>query len=147
MSDGGSRFEASATRQGWARWEPLTGIAFVVCFIGSVVGSNALADGASDKDWVANYTGRTNQTQHLLTGILLVAAAICLLSFLTSLWTRIAEARRPALTSPLPLVAAGASAACIAVGGILMAGVSGSLLIGPMPMPGADVLRLTNDLG
>jgi uncharacterized membrane protein len=117
--------------QGWRRWEPLTGIAFVVLFIGSVIGSNALADGASDKDWVANYTGRAHQVQHFTTGILLLLAALCLLSFLTTLWTKIAEARRPVMVSPLPLVAAGVAAACIAVGGILMAGISGSLLIGP----------------
>jgi len=147
MSSVGIGVAGSLTTRGRPRWELLTGIAFVVLFVGSVVGSNALADGASDKAWVANYTGRTNQAQHLATGILLLLAALCLLSFLTSMWTRIAEARRPAIVNPLPLVAAGVSAACIAVGGILMAGISGSLLIGPMPMPGADVLRLTNDLG
>lgn len=147
MSSAEMAVASSLPARGRPRWELLTGIAFVVLFVGSVVGSNALADNASDKNWVANYTGRTNQAQHLATGILLLLAALCLLSFLTSVWTRIAEARQPAILNPLPLVAAGVSSACIAVGGILMAGISGSLLIGPIPMPGADLLRLSNDLG
>ena len=49
--------------------------------------------------------------------------------------------------SPLPLVAAAASAACICAGGVVMAFVSGVELIGSYPLPGADVLRLSNDLG
>src|SRR5579884_4057371 len=135
----------AATTQGWRRWEPLTGIAFVALFVGSVVASNVPALNSPDQDWVAAYTGGANQAQHVASGILLVLAGLCLLSFLTILWTRIA-ARRPGLLSPLPLVAAGVAAACIAVGGVLMAGISVSLLMGA-PVPSADLLRFGDAMG
>jgi len=67
------------------------------------------------------------------------------MTFLTSVWRKIAVTRPD--TSPLPLVAAGAASACIAAGGVLMASVSASELSGSYPLPGADVLRLTNDVG
>ena len=97
--------------------------------------------------WLAAYTGRGHQAQHLATGVLLVLAALSLMSLLNALWRRIAEAQRPAAISPLPLVAAGVSAACIAAGGVVMAYVSGGELIGTYPLPAVDILRLSNDLG
>ncbi len=131
-----------------ARWEPLTGIAFVVFFIGSVAASSPPKDNAPDSScWLAAYTGRGHQAQHLATGVLLVLAALSLMSLLNALWRRIAEAQRPAAISPPPLVAAGVSAACIAAGGVVMAYVSGGELIGTYPLPAVDILRLSNDLG
>jgi hypothetical protein len=49
--------------------------------------------------------------------------------------------------SPLPIVVAAVSAACIAAGGIAMGAVSGAELTGSYPLPGADILRFSNDLG
>ncbi len=138
---------AEAAPQGWRRWQPVSGIAFVLFFVGSVGASMPPAATESDQAWIANYTGSGSQLGHLATGICLVLAALSLMSFLTVLWTRIAAARRPEPLHPLPLVAAGASAACIAAGGVLMAGISGSLLIGRGPIPGADLLRFGNDMG
>lgn len=129
------------------RWQPLTAVAFVVCFVASVVVSSVPADNAPDLTWTRAYTGTANAREHLATGILLVLAALSLLSFLTLLSTRIAAARRPAAISPLPLVAAGVSAACISVGGVMMASISGSILIGSMHVPNADELRFANDTG
>jgi hypothetical protein len=137
---------ASASQQ-WRRWQPLSGIAFVVFFVASTMVSNVPAATDSDQAWIAAYTGAAYQLEHLTTGILLVLAAISLMSFLTVLWTRIAAARRPESLHPLPLVAAGASAACIAAGGVLMATISGSLLAGGGPIPGADLIRFGNDTG
>jgi hypothetical protein len=137
---------ASASQQ-WRRWQPLSGIAFVVFFVASVVVSNVPADSESDQAWIAAYTGTANQLGHLATGIFLVLAAISLMSFLTVLWTRIAAERRPEPLHPLPLVAAGASAACIAAGGVLMATISGSLLTGGGPVPGADLIRFGSEAG
>ncbi len=147
MGSGEASVESSVVIRSWRRWEPLTGIAFVAFFVGSVAASSPPAASAPDKDWVAAYADHTQQAQHLITGILLALAALCLMSFLTILWTRIAALRRPELLSPLPLVAAGASAACIAAGGVLMAGISASMLIGGLPEPGADLLRFGNDMG
>ena len=141
------RFSETANQRAEARWGPLTGIAFVVFFAASVVVSTVPADNASNKDWIAAYTGHSHAARHLATGILLVLAALSLMSFLTILWARIVTTRRPATTSALPLVAAGVSAACIAVGGVLMGGISGAMLTGSAPVPDADLLRVTNDLG
>ena len=83
---------------------------------------------------------------HLATGVLLVLAAISLMSFLTHLWTRIADARAPEAVSPLPIVAAGV------VGGVHRGrrrpdgGASRGVRCSTrQPLPGADVLRLGND--
>ena len=107
--------------------------------------SNPPADNASNARWIANYTGSSEQARHLLTGVLLVLAGLCLAAFFTALWRRIREVT-PSL-SPLPLVAAASSAACIAAGGVVMAFVSGGELLGKYPLPSAEVLRLSNDLG
>jgi hypothetical protein len=131
----------------WRRVAPYSGIAFVVFFIASVVVSNVPKDTASDHAWLAAYATHAKQAGHLATGVLLVLAALSLMTLLTHLWTQVAEARDPRAASPLPVVAAGVSAACIAVGGVLMAVASGSALLGSQPIPGADVLRLGNDAG
>lgn len=131
----------------WRRVAPYSGIAFVVFFIASVVVSSVPSDTASDHAWVAAYATHAKQAGHLATGVLLVLAALSLMTFLTHLWMRVAEAREYRAVSPLPVVAAGVSAACIAVGGILMATASGSALLYSQPIPGADLIRLGNDVG
>jgi hypothetical protein len=118
-----------------SRLAPLTGFAFVVFFIAGVTVSTAPSNSASGKTWIAAYTGHAHQAGHLATGILLVLAALSLMSFLTHVWTRGVAASRPRAASPLPIVAAGVSAGCIAVGGILMAGASGSALLYSSPAP------------
>ena len=125
--------------------EAWTGLAFPVLFLASVAISNPPADNASNARWIANYTGSSEQARHLMTGLLLVLAGLCLAAFFTALWRRIREVT-PSL-SPLPLVAAASSAACIAAGGVVMAFVSGGELLGKYPLPSAQVLRLSNDLG
>lgn len=124
----------------------LAGPAFAILFVASVVVSSPPANNASDATWIANYTGHGHEIQHVATGLLLVLAGLCLMTFLTTLWRCIAD-RRSEPTSPLALVAAGAAAACISAGGVLMATVSATELSGSYQLPGADVLRLTNDVG
>jgi hypothetical protein len=124
-----------------------SGIASVVFFLASIAVSNAPANTASDATWVAAYATSTDQEGHLATGVLLVLTALSLLVFLTHLWGRIAAVRQPQQLTPLPLVAAGVSAACIAVGGALMAVISGSTLLFSQPLPRADLLRFANDAG
>lgn len=125
--------------------EAWTGVAFPLLFLAGVLVSNPPADSASNAKWIADYTGRSEQARHLATGVLLVLAGLCLAAFLTALWRRIRDVA-PAI-SPLPLVAAATSAACIAAGGVVMAFVSGGELLGKYPLPSPDVLRLSNDLG
>lgn len=125
--------------------EAWTGIGFAVLFVASVVVSNPPADNASNATWIANYTGTAEQVRHLATGILLVLAGLCFAAFVTALWRRI-QAASPSI-GPLPLVTVAAAAGCMAAGGVVQAFVSGSELVGRYPLPGADILRLGNDLG
>jgi hypothetical protein len=105
------------------------------------------ADNAPDREWIAAYTSHAKQIGHLATRILLVLAALSLMTLLVTLWTRVAQARRPASLNPLPLVAAGVAAACISIGGVLMAGISGAMLTGSAPLPSVELLRFGNDIG
>ena len=129
------------------RTAPLSGVAFIALFAASVGISNVPANTAPNSAWVEAYATHSDQARHLATGVCLVLAALALATFLTHLWTRVADARRPDLVNPLPVVAAGISAACIAAGGIMMAAASGSTLLFSQPIPGAPLLRLGNDLG
>ena len=128
----------------YARWTPLSGIAFVVFFVAGVVASSPPSDSASDAKWVASYTGHGNQVGHVLTGVFLILAGLSFVSFVSVLWTRISEASRPAVVNPLPLVTAGVAAACIAAGGVLMAAAAGASLTGSSPVPGPDLLRFSD---
>lgn len=132
-----------------ARWAPLTGIAFVVFFLGAVVASSVPSDNASTAAWVAAYTGSGKQFGHEASGVLLVLAALSLMSFLVVLWSRIGALRPGERRTPVPVVAAGISAACIAVGGALMA--AGSTVTGTFAgtaaPAGATMVRFANDTG
>ena len=135
------------TRRDISRWEALSGLAFVVFFVGSVAASNPPANNAPDSRWIAAYTGHGNQAGHLATGLLLVLAGLSLLAFLTGIWQRMAAADGTRNLNPLPIVVAAVSASCIAAGGIVMGAISGAELTGSYPLPGADILRFSNDLG
>jgi hypothetical protein len=128
------------------RWAPLTGIATVVFFAISVIASSPPGTGASDTAWTAAYTG-SHDAGHIATGVCLVLSGLMFVLFAAELWRRITRRgladRRP---SPLPLVAAGVAAACMSVGGMLMAAPS-AVVSGGGPVPGADVLRLCNNTG
>src|SRR5579859_7859694 len=99
-----------------SRRAALAGPAFAVFFVVSVVASRPPSHNAADAKWIASHSGHGHQIQHVVTGVALVLAALSLMTFLTSLWRRIAD-RRSEPTSPLPLVAAAAAGACIAAGG------------------------------
>lgn len=129
------------------RADTLAGIGFIVFFVGGVVSSHPPADGAPNAQWVANYTGNGNLYSHVLSGVFLILAALCLMAFLTGMWQRVSSARPAGTTSPLPLVAAGVTATLMAFGGTLMAYIAGSELSGSYPLPSADLLRLSNGLG
>lgn len=123
------------------RWAPVSGILFPVFFVGSVVASNVPADSASDRAWLADYTGTRNVDGHLVTAYCLVLAGLSLTVFLATLWDRVrgAQGRTP---NVVPVVAAGVAGACMSVGGVLMGVVANSAL---RRYP--EVIRLGSDGG
>jgi hypothetical protein len=138
------RTNAHSTRPAAAsRWAPLTGVAFAVLFIASVAASSPPSDNASSATWIANYSG-SHRAGHVVTGICLVLAGLCLLSFVTSVWHRIAAATTERV-SPLPVAAAAVGAACMSVGGLLM-GAAVSVTHSGVPAD-ASLLRFCNDVG
>ena len=146
MSVAGASVVVSGTSRGWSRLAPWTAAGFVVFFIAGVVASSPPSDNASNARWVSDYATHSKQLGHIATGVFLVLAGLCLVSFLTQLWTRVAAARQAQSISPLPVVAAGVAAACMGVGGVLMAATS-AMVNGSAPMPSADLLRFGNDAG
>jgi hypothetical protein len=131
-----------AVRGGWRRWEPLTGIAFAVLFVAGWMIVNTPNDDTSNREWTNYFADRGHRAAVLVSAYMILVAGLCLLAFLTTLWTRIVSAQRTSAISPLGLVAAGVAVACIAVGGVAQAAVSGAMIFGNMPEPGADTLRL-----
>jgi hypothetical protein len=132
--------EAEATGAASRLW-PLSGLAAAVCFVGSVVASSPPKDSASNAKWIAAYTG-SHDAAHMLTGTLLVLSGLMFLVFIVTTWRRLTG---PGL-SPLPICAAAVTAACMGVGGVLMAAAS-IVVKGSHQVPSPDVLRLGNDVG
>jgi hypothetical protein len=141
-----AQFAVADRHRPLARWAPLTGFAFVVFFLASITVSSPPSDKASDAAWIANYTGHTHVAQHVATGVLLILAALSLLSFLSTTWTRIAGNRPLGSITPVPIVAAGVASACIAVGGVLMGAIAATVQ-GTGHTPDPDLLRFGNDVG
>jgi hypothetical protein len=133
-----------ATRSGWARREPLIGVAFVVLFVAGFATMNTPNADESNKKWVDFFASSGNQIALVVSAFLFVLAGLCLLWFLTMVWSRAAAARRPEAASPLPLLAAGAAAVSIAIGGVFNAVIAGAMIFGngKLPEPRADILRV-----
>lgn len=130
-----------------ARWEALAGLLFAVVFVAGVVASSPPNTNAPDAKWIADYSGHSNQVGHLSSGIALVVCGVALMIFITGLWRRIAARTPGGAPSPLPVIAAGAAAALFAAGGLIMGWISGTELGGQYPLPNADLLRQSNELG
>jgi hypothetical protein len=108
------------THRSWRRRESLSSLPFVALFLGAVGASSIPANNAPDRDWVAAYATHGQQARHVITGLCLISAALCLMTFLAMLWKTVAAARQPEQLSRVPLIAARVSAASIAVGGLFM---------------------------
>jgi hypothetical protein len=69
------------------------------------------------------------------------------MTFLVALWRRIAAVHPAELPSRLPVAAAATAAALMGAGGMVMGYISGGEILGHYPLPSADLLRMSNDLG
>lgn len=123
------------------RWAPLSGFAFAVFFVVSIVASNVPADGASDRTWLAAFS-QGHAAGHMVTAYSLDLAGLSLVVFLTTLWTRVLHARGGVVPSPVPLLAAAVAGACMAAGGVSMGVVSIHALRGY-----PEIIRLGTDGG
>jgi hypothetical protein len=134
---------ADSRRAGW-RWEPLTGIAFVVLFVAAVFILPTPNDDDPDKTWLAFYADHTHQVLSVVAAFMFVFAGLCLLAFLTCVWQRI-RARRPG-TSPLPLLTATMAAMGIALAGLVGATITGAMIFGSLKEPGVDALKVVEEM-
>ncbi|MGH3601102.1 MAG: hypothetical protein ACRDQH_12665 [Pseudonocardiaceae bacterium] len=127
-----------------SRFEPWVGFGFVVLyFIGMAALPNTPDENASDAKWLAFFANSGNRVGLVVSGFLLVLAALCLMSFITSVWCRV-RAASSGDPSPLPLLAAGVSAACIAIAGVMNAAVAGAMAFGHLHEPSAALLRFSD---
>jgi hypothetical protein len=139
------RAPASAPSGALLRWAPLTGILAIICFVVGVVASSPPGTSDSNAKWTAAYSG-SHDTGHILTGVALVISGLAFLAFSVGLWQRITEHAATGRFSALPIAASAVTAACMSVGGVLMAAPS-TVVGGGGPVPGPDVLRLCNNTG
>ena len=131
----------------WRRWEPLTGIAFIALFLVGLIINNSPNPDQSNAIWTSYFADKGHRVLVTISGFILVAAGLCLLAFLTTVWQRIAAARRPAVTSPVAVVAGAVAAAAVMIGGVAQAAVTGTMIFGNMAEPGPDTLRLAQSIG
>lgn len=128
------------------RWEPWAGFGFAVLyFFGMAALPNTPDDKASDSKWLAFYAADGHRATLILSAFVLVLAGLCLLSFVTGIWTRV-RSTRPEALNPLPVAAAAVSAACIGLAGVINATVAGAMVFGDGPEPPASVLRFSSDM-
>jgi hypothetical protein len=150
MADTAGIIDATAragTRSGPSRWAGVSGIAFVVLFLVSALMNSTPNGNDSDAKWTSYFASSSHRVTLLVAGFLLVIAALCLMVFFATLWTRVAETSRGRRTNPLAIVAAGTGAAGIAIGAVLSVGVAGGMIFGSLPEPSASILRVMDQLG
>jgi len=97
---------------GWARWWPLTGVAFVGLWIGAfaLLGDDA---GNSDSEILAYYAKDSNRHKHVAAFFMILAAGLFFIWFLSKLRERLARAEGGAHTHTALAYAAGIAAATL----------------------------------
>jgi hypothetical protein len=97
---------------GWARWWPLTGVAFVGLWVAAfaLIGDDA---GNTDSEILAYYTKDSNRTKHAVAFFLILAAGLFFLWFLSKLRERLAQVEGGAHTQTALAYGAGIAAATL----------------------------------
>jgi hypothetical protein len=124
----------------------LLGIGFSVLFFVAFMLNNSPDSNASNATWTRWFANSGHRTEQIESAFLFVIAALCLLSFLTHVWTRV-NGPGEGLRNPLPLLAATFGAVAIAIGGTAAAVVAGAMAFGSAPEPSPDVLRYADNVG
>lgn len=127
------------------------GLAFAVLYVGGLVISATPDYTAPDEEWASWFADSGNRTIQLVSLFALVAASLCFVVFLAGLVHRLGGLRSPDPWS-LVLVAAGVLfVAGTAVGAVGLNQISAAITFGggpdEYPIPGADVLRQSEQIG
>jgi hypothetical protein len=142
---------APPTTQGPNRWGAIAGLGFVVLFVvGFVLSGDTPEYDASNREWRRWFVDDGNRNLQVVSMFLMVLSAFALIGFLAVLTRRLRVTNRPELVN----TAIGAGlvlAAMIVVAGIAINQVSAAITFGggagEYPVPGADVLRQSEQLG
>jgi hypothetical protein len=97
---------------GWARWWPLTGVAFVGLWVGAfaLIGDDA---GNTDSEILAYYAKDSNRTKHAVAFFLILAAGLFFIWFLSKLRERLARVEGGTQTQTALAYGAGTVAATL----------------------------------
>jgi hypothetical protein len=134
---------------GWQRWIPLTGILFVILFVGAIFLVSLPGGDDSEQEVLDWYTDSGNRTSAVIGAYLLVIASLFLVVFVNHLRYVIQDAE-----GGTPLFATGAfaggvgAALCLIVAAMAFAAVPATVEFGDEPPPtSVDVPRALNSLG
>jgi hypothetical protein len=133
---------------GWTRWAPLGGIIFGVLFVAGFFVRGVTPDYEDIAEWEAFYTDSGNRMQHIISGYMMVVAALALLWFITGLVSRLRSdsaelggLRLGVLTSGIVFVTV------LLAGAVALTSVAGSVSFGGAEAPGADLAIQFEQLG
>jgi hypothetical protein len=135
---------ASSTRRALTPW---LGIAYAVLFFFAFFITNTPDDNKSNATWVNWYAKSGHRTELVVSAFLFMLASLCLITFLSEMWSRVTVPNESGQRNPLALAAGGMAAGAIAIGGTLNAIIAGAMVFGNLHEPGPDVLRLSLDMG
>jgi hypothetical protein len=134
---------------GWQRWIPLTGILFVILFVGAIFLASLPGGDDSDQEVLDWYTDSGNRTSAVISAYLWVIASLLLVIFVNRLRYVIQDAE-----GGTPLFATGAfaggigAAFCLIVAAMAFAAIPAGIEFGDDPPPtSVDVPRAFNSLG
>ncbi len=100
--------------QGWARWWPLTGFAFVGLWLGTLAATgNDVDTHDSDTEILAYYAKSGNRDRHIIAFFLILAASLFFVWFLAKLRARLVRAEGGAGTLTALAYGAGIAAAAL----------------------------------
>jgi hypothetical protein len=95
--------------------------------------------------WTDLFASAGNRAQTFIGCVLGVVAVLALLSFVAIIWMRVTAIRRNGV-NPLPVAAATAAAASIAVGMTIQAVVPATMILNGLPEPSAAILRVMENI-
>lgn len=129
------------------RLTPWLGVGFAVFFVVAIFMENTPDANAPDAKWTTYFASSSNRTTVIIGAFLFVVAALCLGSFLSTLWSQVAAPGPEGARNPAALVVGALGAAAIAIGGVQTGTIAGAMVFGNLKEPSAAILRFADQLG